>query len=173
MSAISRFRQGIRSLFVFTQPIDLSLVARYLNAQQITLFQQLTKSEQYHCLNVLRDVLAQADYTSHELAQVALLHDIGKIRYRQWTWQKTFRVIVASIFPELAKQLRICEINPLTAPFVVGHYHPQWSAEILESLEVSDKVVWLARHHHDSLVKWVDHPDFTDLQRLQEADNKH
>ncbi len=173
MIAIRRFRQGIRSLFVFTRHIDHSLAEQYLNAKQLALFQQLSRSEQLHCLNVLGEVLAQPDTASHGLAQSALLHDIGKIRYRQWTWQKTFRVIVASFFPRFAHQLKFHSLNPLTAPFIVGHYHPIWGAEILKSLEVSDKVIWLTKRHHDSLDQWVSHSYFTDLQRLQEADNKY
>ena len=172
MSAINRIQQGIRALLAFTQTVDYELAGRYLNAEQMALFQRMAKSEQLHSINVLQDVLADGEFVPDELAIAALMHDVGKAQYHLAVWQKTLSVLVRKFLPKLDTQL--AEEKPLNfwrAPFIVRRHHPKWSGEMMTEIGASEQVVWLVTHHADSANRWQDHPLYEHLLRLQKADD--
>lgn len=167
-----RIRQGGRALLAFAQPLDDTLVARTLSAAQQGLFRQMKRAEQLHSLNVLRDVLVQADSTPPDLAAAALLHDCGKSRYALATWQKSLAVVVRAFLPPLEQHLSQDErLSFWRAPFVVRQYHPAWGAQMLSEIGASPRLIWLVAHHADPLERWQDHPDVTLLARLKKADD--
>jgi HD domain len=171
---IQRIQQGIRALLAFTTPLDLDLAQQYLSPEELNAFQQMSRAEQLHSLNVLRDVLAQSDKTPHALAVVALLHDVGKSRYHLAVWQKTIAVLVKAFIPKLASYLARDEtLNFWRAPFTVRKYHPQWSADLLRACQSDDIAIWLAEHHQESADRHIDHPNYHLLCRLQAADDAH
>lgn len=189
-----RLEQAVRALFAFAQPVDEALAARYLPPPLLGLFHRMTRDEQLHSLNVLRDVLAQGD-TPPALAAAALLHDVGKCRYPMRVWQRSLPVAVQQIAPDLAR--RLAQGDParsFTRPFVVGRLHPAWGAELIAAaldsphpsghVEVilperegfraradTDALLWLVVHHQDDAANWRDHPLFPLLERLQRADD--
>lgn len=172
MSAINRIQQGIRALLAFTQTVDYELAGRYLDAEQMTLFQRMAKSEQLHSINVLRDVLADGEFVPNELTIAALMHDVGKSRYHLAIWQKTLSVLIRNFLPRLDSRLR--KEGKLTfwrAPFIVRRHHPKWSGELMADIGASEEVVWLVTHHADSVNKWQEHPSYELLVRLQKADD--
>lgn len=173
VSAVRRFRQGLADLFAFALPVDRDLAARYLSPELLALFDRLQRGEQLHSLNVLRGVLAQGP-TPRELTVAALLHDVGKSLYPLRTWQKTYAVLLRTIFPALARRWQ--EGDPRRfwqRPFVVTEYHPAWSAELLAAAGAPESAVWLAAHHADDLEHWAAHPQVSLLQRLQQADDSN
>jgi hypothetical protein len=167
---VVRLRQGLRALFAFAQPVDRRLAAAYLSPELLTLFNRLSRGEQQHSLNVLRAVLAQAA-TPDPLAAAALLHDVGKIHYRQGVWQKTLTVIVRTCLPGLFR--RWSQAVPghwWTMPFVTYVYHPAWGAALAAHAGAADTLIWLIEHHADPLTLWAGHPHESLLARLQQAD---
>jgi hypothetical protein len=171
MTAVYRFRQGIRSLLAFSQTVELPLAAEYLSPELLALFQKMRRSEQLHSLNVLREVLADGT-TPHDLAVAALLHDVGKSRYPMRTWQKTLAVLTRAISPALFE--RWSRGNPAHIwhrPFVVYVQHPTWSAEMVMAAGASETAVWLIEHHQKPAAMWEHHPNAPLMRRLQVADN--
>lgn len=167
-----RIKQGGRALLAFAQPLDDALVTQTLSPAQIGLFRQLKRAEQLHSLNVLRDVLAQANSTPPDLAAAALLHDCGKSRYALATWQKTLAVLVRAFLPPLEQHLsKDDRLTFWRAPFVVRQYHPAWGAKMLSEIGASPRLIWLVAHHADPLERWQDHPDVNLLARLKKADD--
>lgn len=172
---LQRIEQGLRALFAFAQTVDYPLAEPFLNEKEMALFRRLSKSEQLHSLNVLRDVLAQDAQTPQDLAVAALLHDAGKARWKLGVAQKTLSVLVEKFFPKLNKRLSREEgLNFWTAPFVVRRHHPKWSGEFLQEIGSSEIAVWLVQHHAEpAAAQWRESPYFEMLRRLQEADNKN
>jgi hypothetical protein len=169
---VHRIKQGGRALLAFAQPLDETLAQQTLSPAQMSLFRQLNRAEQLHSLNVLRDVLAQADSTPPDLAAAALLHDCGKSRYALATWQKTLAVLVRAFVPPLEKYLSQDDrLSFWRAPFVVRQYHPAWGAQMLSDIGAAPRLIWLVAHHADPLDRWQDHPDVTLLARLKKADD--
>lgn len=172
MAVIYRLKQGIQALLAFAQPVDLPLAAQYLSAAQVSLFQQMTRSEQLHSLNVLRTVLSQDAETAHDLAVAALLHDCGKSRYALNVAQRTISVLTEKLLPAVFKRLSNDEtLTFWRAPFVVRRHHPAWSAQMLAEVGASERAVWLAAHHADKLSQHPEHPHYALLARLKAADD--
>lgn len=172
MALTQRLRQGIRALLAFSQPIDYELLRMVLTPQQMALFCQLSRSEQLHSLNVLRTILAQQDYTPHDLALAALMHDVGKSLYRMSLWQKVMVVIARKSLPRLYYHWRTADtLADWRAPFVVSWRHPEWGARLLADTGASERAVWLVAHHQEPNTIWQEHPYSELLRRLQMADD--
>lgn len=174
MPAVQRIKQGVRALVAFARPADFSLAEAYLTPAQLAHFQRLDRSEQHHSLNVLRDVLAQGGDTPHDLAVAALLHDIGKTRYRLAVWQRTLAVLVKKVAPRLeARWSMEGDVTFWRKPFIVRRHHPAWGADILQACGGTARAIWLVAHHAEDPARWQDHPHHALLMRLQAADDKN
>lgn len=173
VSAVRRVQQGLGELLAFARPVQMALAAEYLTPPQQALFARLRRAEQLHSLNVLRGVLAQGP-APRDLAVAALLHDAGKIHYPLTTGQKTLAVLVRAFLPALARRWMDGDPRrPWQRPFVVYAHHPAWSAELLAAAGAAETAVWLAAHHADDAARWVEHPHFDLLRRLQAADDAY
>jgi len=174
MSAVYRFRQGLRALFAFAHPVDAHETSAWLSPEERTLFNRLQRGEQIHCLNVLGALLAQPEPPPRALAAAALLHDVGKIRYPLRLWQKTLVVLTRTFSPALYHRLAAGDPDHrLARPFVVYAQHPAWSAEYAAAAGSDDDTVWLCAHHADSADQWRDHRLYPLLMRLQQADDSN
>lgn len=172
MAAVQRVRQGLRALFAFSKQVDYPLAEQYLSAKQMTLFCQMSKSEQLHSLNVLRDVLAQSPHTPRDLAVAALLHDVGKMRCRLTIWEKSFGVLMRWFAPGLFRRWAERDtIRWWMRPAVVMVHHPAWSVEEAQAVETSSTALWLIAHHADAPEQWHQHPNHDLLRRLKQADD--
>jgi hypothetical protein len=168
--AHQRLQQGLRALFARWQPVDEALAAQYLDPALLALFRQMRRSEQIHSLHVLRGVLA-GGVIPPALAIAALLHDCGKIRYPTNTLQKTYGVLIRTLWPGWARRLRECDpANRLVRPLVVAYKHPVWSADLLRAADAPADAVWLAEHHQEPAERHANHPLIGLLRRLQAAD---
>jgi hypothetical protein len=174
MAVTYRLMQGVRALLAFSQTVDSALAHRHLSGAQMALFLRMSKSEQLHSLNVLRDVLAQEAHTPPDLAVGALLHDVGKSRYALNTAQRTVSVLVKKCLPQVERRLSATQdLTWLNAPFVVRRHHPLWSAELLREAGGSETAIWLVAHHADDLALWAGHPHVGLLARLKTADDQN
>lgn len=174
MAAVQRLRQGIRALLAFSREVDYALAERYLSPAQMTLFHQLSRSEQLHSVNVLNDILTRDAHIPADLAVAALLHDAGKGRYQLAVWQKTVAVLIKKFAPRLENRLSAEDrLTFWRAPFVVRRYHPRWGADLLTTAGASQRAIWLVAHHADPLTNWADHPNVTLLATLKWADDRN
>lgn len=200
-AAANRIEQGIRALFAFATPLDLGLAKQYLSGKELDAFLKMSRADQLHSLNVLRNVLSQQEpqggsekvcraqakrqsFSTHEqrglhkqftpsaLAKAALLHDVGKSRYHLAIWQKTIAVLVKRLMPSLADRLGREEIlNIWRAAFVLRSHHARWSVEILQDCGSDEVALWLVGHHQADLSDLEKHPLAELLLRLQRADD--
>lgn len=168
-----RLAQGISALFAFARSPDLSLARRYLAVCEFKAFCSMSRSEQLHSLNVLQNVLAGNPKAPKALIKAALLHDVGKSRYRLSLWQKTLAVIIEAIAPGANRQLSEDQTMSFwRAPFIVRRHHARWSGETLRSCGASADVIWLVERHQDNAERHRDNPRYSLLASLQRADGE-
>ncbi len=170
-AALHRLEQGARALLAFASPLDLDLARRHLSECEYAAFARLGRSEQLHSLQVLRAVQRARPDAPPCLLAAALLHDIGKTRYRMALWQKTVAVLLEALLPGLARRLAESDSRgPLRMPFRARRRHPAWSGEILRGCESAEAVIWLAEHHQDDAETRRGHVWHGLLKTLQAAD---
>ncbi len=133
----------------------------------------MSRAEQLHCLNVLRALLARNPKAPTALRSAALLHDVGKSRYRLALWQKALAVIIEAIAPETSQRLSGAETIPWwRAPFVLRRHHPKWGGEILRRCGTEADVIWLVERHQDSPEQQRGDTRYPLLASLQKADGE-
>lgn len=172
-AAIHRLSQGIGALFAFARSPDLERAQRYLSPCEYDAFRSMARSEQLHSLHVLERVLSTDPAAPKALLAAALLHDVGKSRYRLSVWQKTLAVIIEAIAPRLSRRLGDDEsLGFARAPFIVRRHHAQWGGEILRSCGSDEDVIWLVERHQEYDERHSDRRISALLSKLQSADSE-
>ncbi len=165
-SILYRAAQFWHTVFIKDGHQELAIARQYLTLTQWSLFIQMQRPEQAHALRVLLALLAQ-DENQPDLLVAALLHDVGKIRYRLNPIQRAMVVVTQAIVPRLAREwggmpLGIFEALPgWRKTFVLAGQHADWGAELAHQAGVSSLAESLIRHHHRPL-----------LQEAPEGENK-
>lgn len=172
MSAVYRFRQGVRALVAWLQPVDDALARQYLKPPLYELYRHMRRSERQHSLRVLRDLLA-AGHTHPDLLAAALLHDVGKSRARFSLPEKVLVVLVKATAPRYYRAWSNGPARGWRLPFAVSEQHPAWGAEMAAAAGASPLTVKLIRLHAEALSG----PPRDDAERLllalQEVDDRN
>jgi putative nucleotidyltransferase with HDIG domain len=148
-----RVRQFWDELFRKIDPQDLEQAHRLLTEAQFKLFIQLQPGENSHALKMVSKLQAQGE-TRPDLLSAALLHDIGKLRYRLNPVERVMVVLAQAIIPRQSQSWG----NPPTIAwekipgwrksFIVAAQHAEWGAEMVRVAGASPLTVELIRHHH-------------------------
>lgn len=156
-------------------PAEKTEIASILAPAQQSLFGEMRVSDQRHALNVSRALIATGQ-TRQDLLAAALLHDVGKSRYRLRLSERAAVVVTRrcapaaarswgagsnpAALPHAAVDSRPHEqrLNPHHPPgggelrgwrraFIIYEQHPEWGAEIAAAAGCSPLTVWLIRQH--------------------------
>lgn len=172
-AAVHRLAQGISALFAFAKTPDLNLARRHLTGCEFEAFRSMSRSEQLHSLKVLAKVQAKYPDAPKALIAAALLHDVGKSRYRLSLCQRTLAVLIEAIAPGASRRLSQEEtLSIWRAPFVVRRLHAGWSGEILRDCGSDADVIWLVERHQDNAEAYRSNRRFALLASLQSADGE-
>jgi hypothetical protein len=138
----------------------------HLSPNLITLFRQMTPSEQAHSRAVLERLQA-AGQDNPDLLAAALLHDVGKT----WTaplsaFDRALIVLGKRFLPEMARRRGEGELHGAGRPFVVAAKHAAWGAELAAEAGASERTCELIRRHQDMAAG-----EDSLLRVLQEADD--
>lgn len=97
-----RVKQVIWAINSNFKEIDYNYINKYLDKDEVLLFDKLKHSEKYHCIRVCKDCLEINSVSKFKidkvtLGKVALLHDIGKSDYSLNIITKSLLVILNKI----------------------------------------------------------------------------
>lgn len=166
-----RIEQGVRALFAWTRPVDLTPVDALLSPPLAALFARMQRSEQQHSLRVLES-LRRAGHEQPDLLVAGLLHDVGKSQMPIGLVGRTLVVLAKAFAPPLYGRWAQGEARGWRRAFVVAERHAAWGAEMLTEAGATPLAVALVRQHQEH----VEHPQTEEerlLAALQVADGEN
>lgn len=165
-----RLRQFWRRLWARDATIAKETARKVLSPAAYALFCALDVGDQLHAWDVWR-LLQRRGRPSPDLAQAALLHDVGKAGAGLTLAHRTVVVLLRRMYPAALERLARAEPGSWRYPFYVQLRHAELGAEACARAGCSPVTVALVHHHEDHTgdalngIPWRD-----DLLALQEAD---
>lgn len=148
-----RVRQFWRAIFVKNDEQALARARARLNPTQWALFDQLQPADKNHAIIMFYKLLEQGD-DQPDVLVAALLHDIGKLRYRQNPIERAVVVLIKAISPEQARSWGNLPAGGWDSlpgwrkAFIMAEQHAYWGAELARQAGVSPVAVALISQHH-------------------------
>jgi putative nucleotidyltransferase with HDIG domain len=148
-----RARQFWRTVSIETGPLELERAQALLYPEQRELFAQLQLGEKQHALQMLCKLLEQGE-NQPDLLLAALLHDVGKLRYRLNPFERAMVVMVQAIKPEQSRRWGNLppdgwgDLPGWRKAFIEAEHHAEWGAEMARQAGVSPLTETLIREHH-------------------------
>ena len=150
MRVFYRIRQFREALTAFPAPEELARVQQVLSPPLMELFLGLQAPDQAHSLKVFH-LLSELGQLNADLLAAALLHDVGKSRYRLHLWERVLIVLGKAFFPSKVKTWGQSQPRGWRRPFVIAEQHPYWGAEMAIQAGASNLTASLIRRHQDVL----------------------
>jgi hypothetical protein len=166
---LHRVRQGLIRLAASLYPhrIDALSALGVLSQDEWALFAALPRGDQAHALCVLRHAQRQPGVTP-ELAEAALLHDIGKLGAGHGLGWRVLVVVLGA----LGLKERVAKTKPGSWRQVVHTqlHHAERGAVMCAQAGASSRTVALVRWHDTALADVPDLALWDELGALQSAD---
>ncbi|MFB0918565.1 MAG: HD domain-containing protein [Clostridiaceae bacterium] len=159
---MGRVKQFLLDLTAFTRETDTGFINEYLNDEEKKLFLKLRKAEILHAVTVAKGVSDDiengipnnlgdiSDEEKHYIVKMALVHDIGKIKYRMNVIQKS----IAVLLDKTAKDKNKLKNSSKMMDTYYGH--PEYGREYLKKVKAFDEFPYLYEvigSHHKGLNK--------------------
>jgi hypothetical protein len=134
-------------------------------------------SEQNHAGLIYHRLLEQGD-NQPDLLVAALLHDVGKLRYRLSPLGRAIVVLVKTVMPRQAHHWGVLPSNgwdglpPWRKVFIVAEHHAEWGAEMARQVGVSSLTETLIRFHDRPHRQEADTEETNLLHKLWLVDNE-
>lgn len=154
------------------EPQALQEVKRVLSAQELKLFRRHAVADRRHAYRVMRTLLARGE-DDPDLLAAALLHDVGKTRYRLRLWERVVGALGEILCPGCVKDWAQGRAQGWRRPFVIRSQHGAWGAKMAQAAGSSARTVRLIRHHQDKAPALPGREENRLLRCLQQADDLH
>ncbi|MDD5795256.1 HD domain-containing protein [Clostridium sp. HCP1S3_B4] len=167
---MNRIKQLIWAITSRYKNIDGDFLKKYLNENELSLFNKLNISEKHHSIRVCKDSIEYINNSSiknkidtNKMAKIALLHDIGKINKSLSVFDKCMVVILDKVTKGGLKKFN----NNMKID--VYYNHGRMAYELLKNIGNYDKEFLQAvqMHHSKETYKNIY------LQILKEMDDKN
>lgn len=158
-----RVGQFLRALRRRPRRYTTEAAEKHLTRTQLELFRRLSPYDQDHAAAVLTRLEVCGPVPS-ELAQAALLHDVGKAAVRVRLWQRVALVLAGGLASRLPGS-RVSHSRALAA----SNWHAAVGSVLAREAGAPPRVVALIHRHHDVLDRAE--PDEW-LRALQGADSR-
>jgi hypothetical protein len=150
--------------------VEDEVLEAHLSSAQIGLFRSMPVLEQEHALETLH-FLEQQGHWDRVLAQVALLHDVGKTSSPVRLWHRVVRVLLQAIHPALLPSLAKDDPGSWRYPFYVLLHHARLGADQAARAGADPWAVALIYWHHTAPeLSGLDSEGRVLLAALQSAD---
>ncbi len=144
---------------------DYKFVEKYLNVEEIKLFNKLSTMDKKHSIRTAVEIEMEPvdkNINKNMIIKAGLLHDIGKITYHLNIFQKSIIVILHKITKgKLKKLIRIKSIN-------IYYNHPCIGYNILKKYTYEQSFLDLIKFHHNN-----DIIENKELEILKKSDNNN
>jgi hypothetical protein len=173
-----RIHQFWRSLSAKPAPQELEQALAILTPEQRALFTQLQPGEQVHAVGMVQNLVEQGE-TQPELLVAALMHDVGKLRYRLRPVERAIIVLVKAVRPVQAQRWGSLPsggwdgLPGWRKAFILAEQHPAWGAEMARQVGVSSLTEMLIRKHHQPPRAGSERPEDSLQQKLWAVDNEN
>ncbi|MFA5840272.1 MAG: HD domain-containing protein [Candidatus Margulisiibacteriota bacterium] len=171
---LHRMKQFCIAMFSVYRKKDEEFAQKYLNIQEMALFNKLPGFEKKHSVRVAKKMLkiahGNASYDERKLARIGLLHDIGKVVEHNSTLSKSFMVVIRYFLPKQYDRLADeGKYNLKLRRFYIHKHHGAVGAELLAKIGENSNMLTILRKH-DPYVEKPNEEDPPELKILQEAD---
>lgn len=164
-AVLARFRQGFTALLLLRHAAPMPQAYRpHLPTAVVDYWNTLSPYDQRHLISVASDL--RKNSKPRDLVLAGLLHDVGKPAHVPIAARVA--VVFMDRFPHSVKaRVRNVKRPPLGLSAIHSLLnHAENGADLLASHNMSPAIVWLVRHHEDTLSNpW--------LTALQDADNRN
>jgi len=170
MPLLYRARQFFQSLFCKPQPGELEEIEAILPERLYHLFLELPAADQCHSYRVFQTLVASGE-NNQDLLSAALLHDVGKSRYRLNIIERILIVFAEHADPERMRHWGQGAPRGWKRAFVIAIQHPSWGADMVSSAGGSKILVRLIQNHHTHPATPTGDHFAALLARLKQADS--
>lgn len=148
---VKQFIWGFTSLF---KEIDYTYITKFLNENEIEIFNSLKHNDKHHCIRVCKDSIKMRnelniDVDMYRLGRAALLHDVGKGKIHLSLIEKSTVVLLDKLTRgKIRRYDNIKQIN-------VYYNHPKIGLGILiqNGFESDKELLEVVRYHHNPNIK--------------------
>lgn len=149
-----RIKQFIWGFIALFKEIDYTYVTKFLNENEIKIFNTLKHNDKHHCIRVCKDSIKMRnnlniDVDMYKLGRAALLHDVGKGKIHLSLLEKSTVVLLDKLTKgKIKKYDNIKQIN-------VYYNHPNIGLGILikNGFENDKELLDVVRYHHSINIK--------------------
>lgn len=146
ISIVGRVRQTAQFLTAWLHPVEDTVAQQFLTDAEFSLFMQMPRPDRQHHLRVLTDLLRD-NHDHPSLLRAALLHDIGKTRFRFSLPERVVVVLAKAFVHDKFMQWGTSQPKGWKRPFVVSLQHPNWSADLVGAVSHDALALELIRRH--------------------------
>lgn len=142
---VKQFVWGFTSLF---KEIDYDYISKFLNEDEIKIFNKLKHNDKHHCIRVCKDSIKMKndlniDVDTYKLGKAALLHDVGKSKKHLSLIEKSLVVLL-----DKATKGRIKKYNSIKQ-IDIYYNHPKIGLEMLNKFDYDKEFLQVVRYHHN------------------------